>query len=76
MQASALLIDVHALAQQPIAQGLIIDARFAPGGHGEGVFARHNPFAMTLAGLAGSRVFVPSWSGWSSDPERAVATGD
>lgn len=43
---------------------------------GSGVFACHNQFAMTLAGLAGSRVFVPSWSGWSSDPKRAVATGD
>lgn len=43
---------------------------------GSGVFACHNQFAMTLAGLAGSRVFVPSWSGWCSDPKRAVATGD
>lgn len=43
---------------------------------GSGVFACHNQFAMTLAGLPGSRVFVPSWSGWCSDPSRAVATGD
>lgn len=42
---------------------------------GSGVFACHNQFAMTLAGLAGSRVFVPSWSGWCSDPTRAIATG-
>lgn len=43
---------------------------------GSGVFACHNQFAMELAGLTGSRVFVPSWSGWCSDPARPVATGD
>lgn len=42
---------------------------------GSGVFACHNQFAMELAGLTGSRVFVPSWSGWCSDPARPVATG-
>jgi thiosulfate/3-mercaptopyruvate sulfurtransferase len=52
----------------------------APGGvvHmcGSGVYACHNQLAMELAGLHGSRVFVPSWSGWSSDPSRPVAIGD
>ena len=43
---------------------------------GSGVFACHNLLAMEVAGLAGSRVFIPSWSGWSSDPTRPVATGD
>ncbi|HTM96558.1 MAG TPA: sulfurtransferase [Croceibacterium sp.] len=43
---------------------------------GSGVFACHNQLAMEVAGLPGSRVFVPSWSGWSSDPIRPVATGD
>jgi thiosulfate/3-mercaptopyruvate sulfurtransferase len=40
------------------------------------VFACQNQLAMELAGLHGSRVFIPSWSGWSSDPARPVATGD
>ena len=43
---------------------------------GSGVYACHNLLAMEIAGLDGSRAFVPSWSGWSSDPSRPVATGD
>jgi thiosulfate/3-mercaptopyruvate sulfurtransferase len=41
---------------------------------GSGVTACHNLLAMEHAGLAGSRVFAPSWSGWVSDPTRPVAT--
>jgi len=43
---------------------------------GSGVTACHNLLAMEHAGLAGSRVFAPSWSGWISDPQRAVASGE
>ena len=43
---------------------------------GSGVTACHNLLAMEHAGLAGSRLFPPSWSGWVSDRRRAVATGD
>ncbi len=43
---------------------------------GSGVTACHNLLAMEYAGLSGSRLFAPSWSGWISDPERPVATGD
>ena len=43
---------------------------------GSGVTACHNLLAMEAAGLLGSRLFAPSWSGWCSDPARAVATGD
>lgn len=43
---------------------------------GSGVTACHNLLAMEVAGLHGSRVFAPSWSGWVSDPARPVATGD
>ncbi len=39
---------------------------------GSGVTACHNLLAMTHAGLPGARLFVPSWSGWSADPERPV----
>lgn len=42
---------------------------------GSGVTACHNLLAMEHAGLAGSRVFAPSWSGWSSDPSRPIAIG-
>jgi thiosulfate/3-mercaptopyruvate sulfurtransferase len=41
---------------------------------GSGVTACHNLLAMERTGLAGSRIFAPSWSGWIADPARAVAT--
>ncbi|GLQ86915.1 sulfurtransferase [Dyella flagellata] len=43
---------------------------------GSGVTACHNLLAMEHAGLAGSRLYAPSWSGWISDESRPVATGD
>lgn len=43
---------------------------------GSGVTACHNLLAMEHAGLAGSRVFAPSWSGWVGDRTRPVAVGD
>ena len=43
---------------------------------GSGVTACHNLLAMEVAGLPGSRLYAPSWSGWVSDPARPVATGD
>jgi len=43
---------------------------------GSGVTACHNLLAMEHAGLCGSRLYAPSWSGWVSDPSRGVATGD
>lgn len=42
---------------------------------GSGVTAAHNLLAMEAAGLHGSRLFAPSWSGWLSDTRRPVATG-
>ncbi|MFC4527648.1 sulfurtransferase [Dyella halodurans] len=42
---------------------------------GSGVTACHNLLAMEYAGLAGSRLYAPSWSGWVSDPSRPVAKG-
>ncbi|RDS86593.1 sulfurtransferase [Dyella psychrodurans] len=41
---------------------------------GSGVTACHNQLAMEYAGLAGSRLYAPSWSGWISDPSRPVET--
>ncbi|MEP6898480.1 MAG: sulfurtransferase [Rhodanobacter sp.] len=43
---------------------------------GSGVTACHNLLAMEHAGLHGSRLYAPSWSGWVSDPSRPVATGN
>jgi len=43
---------------------------------GSGVTACHNLLAMEHAGLVGSRLYAPSWSGWVSDPSRPVATGE
>lgn len=40
---------------------------------GSGVTACHNLLAMEHAGLAGSRLYAPSWSGWISDPSRPIA---
>lgn len=42
---------------------------------GSGVTACHNLLAMEHAGLSGSRLYAPSWSGWISDPARPVARG-
>lgn len=43
---------------------------------GSGVTACHNLLAMEQAGLAGSRLYAPSWSGWIADSRRPVARGD
>ena len=43
---------------------------------GSGVTACHNLLAMEHAGLGGSRVYAPSWSGWIADRARPVATGE
>jgi thiosulfate/3-mercaptopyruvate sulfurtransferase len=43
---------------------------------GSGVTACQNLLAMEAAGLHGSRLFAPSWSGWVDDQRRPIATGD
>ena len=43
---------------------------------GSGVTACHNLLAMEHAGMGGSRVYVASWSGWSSDPQQPVVRGE
>ena len=43
---------------------------------GSGVSACANLVALEHAGLGGAKLFVASWSGWSSDPDRPIAAGD
>ncbi len=43
---------------------------------GSGVSACHNLLAMEVAGLRGARLYPGSWSEWSSDPARPVASGE
>jgi thiosulfate/3-mercaptopyruvate sulfurtransferase len=42
---------------------------------GSGVTACHNLLVMEQAGLGPGRLYPGSWSQWSRDPERPVATG-
>lgn len=41
---------------------------------GSGVSACHNLLAMSLAGIDGARLYPGSWSEWSADPDRPIAT--
>ena len=43
---------------------------------GSGVSACHNLLAMEVAGLPGARLYPGSWSEWSADPSRPVASGE
>lgn len=42
---------------------------------GSGVTACHNLLALEVAGLKGAALYPGSWSEWSADPARPVATG-
>ena len=42
---------------------------------GSGISACHNALAMEIAGLSGASLYPGSWSEWSSDASRPVATG-
>jgi thiosulfate/3-mercaptopyruvate sulfurtransferase len=42
---------------------------------GSGVTACHNALALELAGLQGAALYGGSWSEWSADPARPIATG-
>ncbi len=42
---------------------------------GSGVTAAHDIFALHLAGRTDALIYEGSWSDWSSDPARPVATG-
>jgi thiosulfate/3-mercaptopyruvate sulfurtransferase len=42
---------------------------------GSGVTACHDLLALEAAGLGPGRLYTGSWSQWSADPERPIATG-
>lgn len=42
---------------------------------GSGVTACHNLLALEVAGMPGAALYPGSWSEWSADPARPVATG-
>lgn len=74
-------LDAHGFFQRPEAlrkafEGLIRPHDSAEVVHmcGSGVTACHNLLAMDYAGLCGSRLYAPSWSGWVSDRTRPVTT--
>ena len=43
---------------------------------GSGVTACHNLLALEIAGRADTRLYPGSWSDWSADPDRPIATGE
>jgi thiosulfate/3-mercaptopyruvate sulfurtransferase len=43
---------------------------------GSGVTATSVLLALDVAGVGGAALYAGSWSNWSADPERPVATGD
>lgn len=43
---------------------------------GSGVTACHDLLVMSTIGLTGARLYPGSWSEWSADPDRPIATGD
>lgn len=54
----------------------VTDAAAVVSSCGSGVTACFNLLAMEHAGLGRGRLFPGSWSAWSRDPARPVATGD
>lgn len=55
--------------------GVIDDPQDAIMQCGSGVTACHNLLALAVAGMPGAALYPGSWSEWSSDPARPVATG-
>ncbi len=68
------LLDSGALRQRFAAVG-VTDGASVVAYCGSGVTACHNLLVLEHLGLGTGRLFPGSWSQWSSDPARPVATG-
>ena len=66
------LKDLSALGEQYRQAGVTEDSIFYCG---SGVTACHDLLVAEAAGIGKARLFVGSWSGWSSDPQRAAGFG-
>ncbi|MBV8625308.1 MAG: sulfurtransferase [Herbaspirillum sp.] len=74
LQADGRFKDATQLRQEWLA--IVGDPQAAVMQCGSGVTACHNLLALEVAGLAGASLYPGSWSEWSSDPSRPVATGN
>ncbi len=74
LDASGRLLPVESLQKRFAAIG-IRDAREVTAYCGSGVTACHDLIALEWAGLGRGKLFVGSWSQWSQDVDRPVATG-
>jgi thiosulfate/3-mercaptopyruvate sulfurtransferase len=69
------LLAVDSLRARLAAVGIERDDQDFISSCGSGVTACHNLLVAEHAGLHGGRLFPGSWSQWSRDPSRPVATG-
>lgn len=69
------LLAVGALRDRLAAVGIERDDQDFISSCGSGVTACHNLLVAEHAGVRGGRLFPGSWSQWSRDPSRPVATG-
>lgn len=74
LDAEGRLLDAETLRARYAALGVVPGARVAAY-CGSGVTASHTVLALASAGIDAA-LYAPSWSGWSSDPARPVATGE
>jgi thiosulfate/3-mercaptopyruvate sulfurtransferase len=69
------LLPVGVLRERFAAAGVLPDGPPVVSYCGSGVTACHNLLVMEHAGLGSGRLYPGSWSQWSADPDRPVATG-
>ena len=69
------LLAVGSLRERLAAVGIEREDQDFISSCGSGVTACHNLLVAEHAGLRGGRLFPGSWSQWSRDPSRPVATG-
>ena len=69
------LLDVPLLRERFAAVGITDDGPGFISSCGSGVTACHNLLVAEHAGVTAGRLFPGSWSQWSRDPQRPVATG-